>query len=72
MYEQDEIVHFGKEIYKKATGENPFGSVIVKKIPHPSFVNKTLPRDIGDIIYNMVTKKYEVFSEIVIKLRKER
>ena len=72
--EHNEIFLLGLELYKKLTGTkayqgthlfNPIETTLPK---HPSRLDPSIPKPLGDIVYKMVmpsAKRYEVFSEIL-------
>ena len=74
-FEPLEIFDFGNAIYKALTSDKayleiynfqPVGSA---KPQHPSKIDKTIPKELGDIVYRMVhpntNERYQVFSEIL-------
>ncbi len=73
-FEPLEIFDFGLEIYKNLTADKAYLEVynfqpIGRQKPlHPSKINPTLPKELGDIVYKMVhpnmSERYQVFSEI--------
>ncbi len=73
--ESFEIFAFGNEIYERLTGERAyleiydFMPVGNKKPLHPNKIDKTIPKNIADIVYKMIhpdsLQRYRVFSEIL-------
>ena len=75
--EHNEIFLLGLELYRKTTGEKAYqGTHLfnpIEKTParHPSRVDPSIPKEIGDIILKMVgpsAKRYEVFTEIISEI----
>ena len=78
--EEEEIFMFGYQLYTKITGKRPFTRPYIfyalsePKPENPNKLNKDIPKELGDIVMKMlstdVNKKYSVFSEIEIELKK--
>jgi len=75
--EHNEIFLLGLTIYKQLTKKNAyqgthlFNPIEITPPKHPSEINSTIDRKLGDIIMKMIapsSKRYEVFTEIIKEL----